>query len=74
MRIRLSKAVSLDDNPDNLIRGDRMIKEDQVGRRHFLKTTTLASMAGTYTNALRDAMLRMNVNIIGPSNRSAPDA
>jgi hypothetical protein len=31
-------------------------------------------VAGTYANALRDAMLRMNINVIGPSNPSAPDA
>jgi len=30
-------------------------------------------VAGTYANALRDAMLRMNGNIIGPSDSAAPE-
>jgi hypothetical protein len=30
-------------------------------------------VAGSYTNALRDAMLRMNVNIIGPPDSTAPE-
>ena len=31
-------------------------------------------VAGTYTNALRDSLLRMNVNIVGPSDLAAPTA
>jgi hypothetical protein len=30
-------------------------------------------VAGNYTNALRDAMLRMDVNIIGPPDSTAPE-
>jgi hypothetical protein len=58
-----------------------MTKEDQVGRRGYIKTTTLASLAATLPAAslfsqevASDATLRMNVNIIGPSNPSAPEA
>jgi hypothetical protein len=31
-------------------------------------------VAGNYAKALRNAMLRMNVNIIGPSDLAAPEA
>jgi hypothetical protein len=46
MRIRLCKAPSLDYNREDS-KGDGMIKEDYVGRRNFLKTTTPASMTAT---------------------------
>jgi L-fucose isomerase-like protein len=31
-------------------------------------------IAGSYTNAIRDAMMRMNVDIVGPSDLAAPGA
>ena len=31
-------------------------------------------VAGSYTNAIRDAMLRMNVDIVGPADLGAPQA
>jgi hypothetical protein len=31
-------------------------------------------VAGTYANAIRDEMLRMNVNVIGPEDSAAPQA
>jgi L-fucose isomerase-like protein len=34
----------------------------------------IVMVAGTYTNDLRDAMLRMNVNVIGPTDSSVPEA
>jgi L-fucose isomerase-like protein len=33
-----------------------------------------AMVAGSYTNAIREAMLRMNVGIVGPSDLAAPGA
>jgi hypothetical protein len=44
---------------------------------HFLQSIGgchYAMVAGTYTNALQDALRGMSVNIIGPSDLSAPKA